>query len=136
MMYSATSVRVVSRERESNGLIDWVDAAGRLWGRVRRRIDLQHEKYPESVGARIQDGIPPDDFRDQKFMEVYEGDALRFRLALKALNENQWRHVYVHYVIPVGVKEKVFRMGRSKANYYQTLATAHRRMANLLEYGC
>jgi hypothetical protein len=97
-------------------------------------MDLKRENWPESVWARIQDGIPPDDFRDQKFPEVFEGDALKFNIALLVLTEHERGRIYVHYVIPVGVKEKMFRLGQDKSSYYRFIAHCHRRLANAMQY--
>src|SRR2546421_11933381 len=103
-------------------LIDWVDARARLWGIAKRRLDLKLENWPESVWARIRDGVPPESFREQHFAEVFEGDALIFRRSLIALTAKQYRQIYVHYVIPLAIKEKIAGIGQSRENYYKVLA--------------
>ena|SRR2546421_6124026 len=110
-------------------LIDWVDARARLWGIAKRRLDLKLENWPESVWARIRDGVPPESFREQHFAEVFEGDALIFRRSLIVLTAKQYCHVYAHYVINVQIKVKIERMGHSRENYYDTLCNAHRKLA-------
>jgi hypothetical protein len=118
-----------------NHLIDWVDAAGRIWGHTRRRLDLKLEPWPQSVGARIQDGIPPESFVAPRYPEVFTGEALRFNLAFQRLSERHRRRIYVHYVIALPAKQKIAILHVSRASYYAYLATCHRRIANHLEYG-
>lgn len=115
-------------------LIDWVDSRCRLWGLARRHLDLKLESWPESVWARIRDGIPPESFAERNFPEVFTGDALLVRRAIPALTDRQRAHIYVHYVVPVPTKEKILRLGHSRENYYQMLAASHRRLANMMDY--
>lgn len=115
-------------------LIDWVDARCQLWGITKRRIDLRLENWPESVWARIRDGVPPESFRSQRFPEVFIGDALIARQAMRVLTDKQYCHVYTHYVIPVSTKTKIEKLGHSRENYYSTLASCHRKLANAMEY--
>ena len=114
-------------------LIDWVDARGRLWGIARRRLDLKLEDWPESVWSRIRDGVPPENYREQHFLEVFEGDALLFRRALTVLTAKQYCHTYTHYVIPVSIKQKIQKLGHSRENYYNTLCDAHRKLASAMQ---
>jgi hypothetical protein len=118
-------------------LIDWVDAKCRLYGCSMRRIYVKDQNWPESVWARIQDGIPPCDFSDQRFLEVHEGPALEIArlMPLRVFTENQRTAIYIHYVIPGQLKQKLFRIGKKTESHYETLAGAHRKIANADEHG-
>lgn len=116
-------------------LIDWVDAKCCLYGRSMRRIYVREQNWPESVWARICDGVPPGDFLDTKAIEVHQGDALEIARMTHILTEKQYIQFFVHYVIPAPVKEKLFRLGKSREAYYEMLAHIHRKFANACEHG-
>jgi hypothetical protein len=118
-------------------LIDWVDAKCWSWGLSARRIYLnsQDRHWPESVWARIQDGIPPSEFADQRFLEVHEGDALTIAKLLPVLTEPQRVTMIVHYVAPGPLKQKLFRIGKHASSHYEMLAWVHRKLANAVEHG-
>jgi hypothetical protein len=111
-------------------LIDWVDAKCCLWGHSMRRIYVKDQKWPESVWARICDGIPPGDFRDVRALEVHEGEALVIARMTHILTAPQYIVLFVHYVIPLPVKEKIFRLGKSRETYYDTLSRVHQKFAS------
>jgi hypothetical protein len=117
-------------------LIDYVDGYGKLWGRARRRFDLNLERWPQSVGGRIQDGIPPETFREQRFPELFTGEVLIFNLALRILTERQKMYIYVHYVIPLPTNTKIRILKTDRGSYYGCLSMAHRKIANVIDYGC
>lgn len=116
-------------------LIDWVDAQCHSWGYSMRRIYVKDQKWPESVWARICDGIPPSDFRDQKFLEVHQGDALTMARLMHMLNERQYTGLYVHYVIPGSLKSKLWRLNKSSGAHYEMVAWVHKKFANAVEHG-
>jgi hypothetical protein len=120
-------------------LIDWVDAKCALWGISMRRIYIKQHQYhlhwPESVWGRIQDGVPPSEFTEQRFLEVHEGDALEIARLLPRLTDAQRTTLLVHYVMPGLVKEKLHRMRKSREAHYEALAWVHRKLANAVEHG-
>jgi hypothetical protein len=118
-------------------LIDWVDAKCALWGISMRRIYIPRKDahWPESVWARIQDGIPPCEFSSQTFLEVHEGDALLIARLMPALTDAQRVTLFVHYVMPGMVKEKLHRIRKSREAHYEALAWIHRKLANAVEHG-
>lgn len=120
-------------------LIDWVDAKCALWGISMRRIYINQGKHnlhwPESVWARIGDGIPPSEFSNQRFLEVHEGDALTVARLLPVLTDTQRVTLLVHYVMPGMVKEKLYRLRKSREAHYEALAWIHRKLANAVEHG-
>jgi DNA-directed RNA polymerase specialized sigma24 family protein len=118
----------------SEKLIDWVDARGRTWGDARRKLDTGQEKWPESVWSRIQDGVPPTDYRDQKFPEVFTEEVLRFNIAVQKLPNAPRGILYTHYVITIPARKKASMLKISHTTYYARLARAHIRVANVLDY--
>ncbi len=131
-----------------NKLIDWVDARCVSWGLAMRRLHCPrlpgaHEHgWSESVSGRIKDRIPPSTFSDRRPMEHLHGDALLVARALYALCQhhpspmtiNRREHLYVHYVIPGKVADKILAMGRSRENYYEHVGAANRVLANAMQY--
>jgi hypothetical protein len=120
-------------------LIDWVDAKCSLWGISMRRIyikqDLHNLHWPESVWGRIQDGVPPSEFTEQRFLEVHEGDALVIARLIPYLTEAQRITLAVHYVMPGMVKEKLHRIRKSREAHYEAVAWIHRKLARAVECG-
>jgi DNA-directed RNA polymerase specialized sigma24 family protein len=114
-------------------LIDWLRPIGREWGQARRRLDTKPERWPESVGARIQDRIPHSDFREQRFCEVFVGEVLQFNLAFKALPEDERTYVYIHWVVQLPARKKCKELHISHQTYYGHLEMAHRKIANFLD---
>jgi hypothetical protein len=104
-----------------------------------RRIYIKQHQYhlhwPESVWGRIQDGVPPSEFTEQRFLEVHEGDALEIARLLPRLTDAQRTTLLVHYVMPGLVKEKLHRMRKSREAHYEALAWVHRKLANAVEHG-
>jgi len=115
-------------------LIDWIDAKCRTWGFAERRLCMKHEGWPESVWARIVDGIPPGNFAHQKFAEVFVGDALEIARVWRVCTERQQVVLFTHYVIPAHVKTKLHKLKLSRETYYDHLRSAHRKMAGALQY--